>query len=449
MGVAFLINISSIKNISRVKKCPLGTVITGEGVHNLMFAVVKGEVGVYTRYRKPDAALVQTLGSGDLYADPGLLKNKPAAYTTVSLGDAIIIPIEKRTAIEFIQDEPALTFELMKELFLRLEPAYSPQASSPHHDKGDMPLKTKKTAETERRTQEQSYTDSSGAGVDTVADGTAAVHTHAVHTNTVRANTVRADADVTPPDPAQTPSVSLRISGLFPEGHGAYELPLKEQNTAILMSKTHLCPICRSSFTAQTIRPSKLVVAATDPDLRNHYKGIEPLYYEVLTCPACLYSALPDQFGSPEKSKPDIMKALEPLKGSVGISLGSEKTTDSVFAGYYLALACAPIAFTKYQLTQAKLQYKLSRVYGDAGDAEMENRTSLKALENYLYAYARIGIPPSQEQQICILIGELYLKQNDLKNAIGFFNRARSGGSPVLQKHAEDRCYEIREAAKK
>jgi uncharacterized protein (DUF2225 family) len=431
MGVVLLINISSIKNITRVKKCSAGTVVTGDGTSNLMFIVVKGEIGVYSRYRKPDAEMIQTLGSGDLFADPGLLRDQPVSYTSVALGDAIIIPIDKRSVTEFFQEETALAFELMKELFLRLDQvnaAYKELIVS-HHDappQTDPPLQADKPANDGKRKPKplRGSADLSGGSSEDAPAGDA----HA--------------PEQAPPLPAP------ELADLFPEGHSTYTLPLSEQNKALLMTKNHTCPICKTSFTAPAVRPSKLVVAATDPDLRYHYKEIEPLYYEVLTCPHCLYSALTDQFDSPEKSRPDILKALEPLKSTAAV-FGPEITTESVFAGYYLALTCAPLAFTKYQLTQAKLQYKLSRIYCDAGDAEMENKTALKALDNYLYSYARIGIPPSQEQQICILIGELYLKQDDPKNAIGFFSRARSGGSPVLQKHAENRCYEIREAAKK
>ncbi len=124
-----MINISSIKNISHIKKCSPGTVITGEGSANLLFVVVKGEVGVYRKYKTPEAQRVRTLVSGDMFADPGLLRDQPAAYATVSHGEAIIIPIEKRAVHDFPQKEPALAFEILKELFLRLEDSESPGAA--------------------------------------------------------------------------------------------------------------------------------------------------------------------------------------------------------------------------------------------------------------------------------------------------------------------------------
>lgn len=417
-GALFLINIGAIKNISRVKKCARGTIITGDGIGNIMFVVLKGDVGVYTNYRFPNAEMVSTLGAGDLFADSGLLQDKKAAYTTVALSEAIVIPIEERSFNTFLQDEPALAFELIKDLYLRLEQAGSTNKETliPHAEQQKQPdtKPQNKTAEEVTSEKEQ--------------------QPHPRETKTATASAGASDG---------------RSSALFPEGHGSYALVLDNDDTTHLMSKTHTCPICKGVFNALSVKPSKLVLASTDSDLRNRYKGIEPLYYEVLTCPHCLYSALPDVFLIPDKSKADIQSALETIRNSIQIDPCAGRDTDSVFASYYLALFCAPVSFSKYQLIAGKLLYKLSRVYQDAGDKSMETQTAQKALENYLYAYEKTGISPAQEQQICILIGELYFKQGDLKNAIAFFSKARSSknSSPVLKSHAESRIYDIREMA--
>ena len=132
-GGGSVINMSVLRNIDRVKKCARGTVITGggndaggagdtvSGACTILFVILKGKAGVYTNYTQPDAELIRTLGAGDLFADPGLLLDKKAAYTTVALSDAVVLPIERSTVLEFLQEESALAFELMRELCLRLE----------------------------------------------------------------------------------------------------------------------------------------------------------------------------------------------------------------------------------------------------------------------------------------------------------------------------------------
>jgi uncharacterized protein (DUF2225 family) len=410
LGGKALINIGSLKNISRVKKCSRGSIITGEGLVNMMFIILKGEVGVYSSYRLPGAEMIRTLGAGEFFADAGLLQDKKAAYTTVSLSDAIILPVERHSFQAFLQDEPALAFEMVRDLYLRLE--------------------------------------SNG----TLNKETSDHHTDDTHYGATNAEAKQTEATITdaaqPSDSVTTGSVSGGFR-LFPEGHGHYDLLLNNNDTVLLMHKSHTCPICKKDFPSLAVRNSKLVLASTDNDMRSRYKGIEPLYYEVLTCPHCLYSALPDLFNAPDKSKPEMARELESIKNAVTFRGGMDRDAESVFTGYYLALFCAPFCFSKHQLVTGKLLYKLSRVYQDTGDTAMEYQTAQKALENYLYAYENIGIPAAQEQQICILIGELFLKLGDMKNAINFFFKAKTSASstPALKNHADNRVYDIREMA--
>lgn len=412
-----MINIGTIRNISRVKKCPRGSVITGEGLTNIMLIILKGDIGIYTDYRLPNAEMIKVLGPGDVFADSGLLQDKKASYTTVALSEAIVIPIERTSFNEFIQEEPSLAFEIIKELSLRLEQAGEPvnRSAGETYRNDNKPDETKP----EKQKKDEGKQKPAKTAKEPVA----------------------APSDKTASQPGKFK--------LFPVEHGNYTLLLNNNDTVHLMMKSHACPICKGSFEALAVKSSKLVLASTDADMRNRYKGIEPLYYETLTCPHCLFSALPDFFENPDKSKQNILRELDKIKNSVVVRQDAERDTNSVFTGFYLALFCAQFSFSKYQLVAGKLLYKLSRIYQDAGDENMENQTVRKALENYLYAYEKIGIPEVQDQQVCILIGELYLKLGDLKNAISFFFKAKTShiSAPVLKNHADSRIFDIREMA--
>ena len=97
----------------------------------------------------------------------------------------------------------------------------------------------------------------------------------------------------------------------------------------------------------------------------------------------------------------------------------------------------------------AKLLHVMSRLYSDAGNGDMEREMSARALKAFHDAYQNARLTPKQEQQVCVLIGELYLKQNDLKNSIVYFNKAKANGerTSVLHRHAESRIYDIRARA--
>jgi uncharacterized protein (DUF2225 family) len=213
------------------------------------------------------------------------------------------------------------------------------------------------------------------------------------------------------------------------------------------MEKSFVCPICKKSIKALTIRPSKLITDKTDSDMRVRYKGVEPIYYDIVTCPHCLYSALSEMFECPDKPSPDLRSALEAMKPEIGASPSTSINTFSVFAGYYLALFCTPKCFVSPHIAIAKLLLKLNWIYQDCGDKQMEEKTAKQALDAYMYVYQNLNNPPKVDQQLCFIIGELYLKLNDKNNARNFLFKAQSNreGIPLLRTKAADRIIEIRE----
>lgn len=409
-----MVNLSLLKNPSYLKKYPKGSFISGESGGSILFEILQGEVGVIRNQKQQKAEIIATLYPGAFFAEPSLFADKNPAVTTIALNDAIVLSIDENNAADFIKDEPELVYELLKAMCIRLD-----KVSTELEAKNERPWIDPDGSE-------------SGFRLQTPADP---------------AKEPLKQKTVTPvAEKDKTPSNKTAIFSLFPEGHGCYELSLPNSDSVHLMSKEHQCPLCRKSFHTLAVRPSKLTLDHMDPDMRNHFKDIEPLYYDVITCPHCLYSALAQVFDKPDRVKTELQNELKSKDIRSEIHTGKERDTYSVFAGYYLALFCAPLAFTKHQLMTASLYLKLSRVYHDCGDKIMAEKTEQKALDAYMYAYQNVQIPPNQDQQLCVIIGEIYLKLGDRKNAADFFFKAKlnKAGSPALKKHAEDRIYDIR-----
>jgi uncharacterized protein len=392
-----LINLVSIKHISRAKKYPRNTIFGKDKTTCGMVFVLKGEVGVFNNYHMNNEAMTSVIGPGGFFGETALFLEKGTPDNMVALTDVIGLPVESNGAVPFIRDEPELTFELIKELCARLygagseaqepEPAHPAPAAAPP----------------------------------------------------------AAQSPVPPAAAAKQARQQDTALSIFPEGHGSYQLPLINQGNTYVMKRGYSCPLCKKEFTTFSVRSSRLVQESTDSDMRHRYRGVEPLYYDVVTCPECLYSALGDQFGKPDSKKADLAE-LQALKSATSGMFGTNLDASSVFAGYYLALLCAPKCFTGHRLATAKLLVKLSRVYQDCGDKAMEEKTAQRALDAYLYIYLNEQSEPAQDQQLCIIIGELYLKLNDLRNAREYFFKAKTnrGGTPLLKNHAENRILAIR-----
>lgn len=419
-----MLNLGVLKSLAGAQKYLRGNVIVRESVASEMYIVLKGDVGLFTSYRRPHEEMVFTVGAGDYFGEMTLFADKNMPYTAVALTEVIALAVDRNTVAAFIKDEPEMALELMKAVCTRLDhvsAAYEKLSGSAWVESGHVMNGSPDQAE--QPVEELFKAEPETALIPPASPEAAQVE-----------------------DPVQNPGFSL-----FPEGHGAYRLPMNNTDQVLLMDKNYSCPICGGKFTSLKVMNSKLMLENTDSDMRNRYRGIEPLYYDLVTCPHCLYSALSEMFGKPDKTKAEVQQALQAIQSEIHIKSGTAMDTFSVFAGYYLALFCAPKCFAMPHLATAKLLLKLSRIYQDCGDTQMEEITAKRALDAYMYVYEHVEIPPNQDQQLCVVIGELSLKVKDFKTAQDFFFKANNStvSTPLLKNHAQNRIFDIREMAGK
>lgn len=405
-----MINLGVLKNISNAKKYPKGAVIATGSMRAQMHIILKGSIGVYESSKK-DGEIIASLEPGEFFGETAFFLEKDTGFTFIALSDAIVLPIYKHFITRFIKDEPEFCFELMKAMCSRLNDisaAFEEQAGFPWSP----PESVKEP--------------------DQVVEPPDAV-------------------EAAPAPAAETPAFEEQLAkiefSLFPEGHGSYTLPLLPADKPFLMEKSFTCPICRQCVKSPAIRPSKLITDRTDHDMRVYYQGVEPLYYEIITCPHCLYSALSDMFEKPDRPNADIRRELEALRPEIGGLFEAPKSPSSVFAGYYLALFCMPKCYYNPHLAMAKLRLKLHWIYQDCDDPVMTEKTAKQALDAYMHVYQNVATSPKIDQQLCLIIGELNFKLGNRNTARNFLLKAQSNreGIPLLRNKAADRIAEIRE----
>lgn len=62
------------------------------------------------------------------------------------------------------------------------------------------------------------------------------------------------------------------------------------QDPQYLQAYKEECPVCGEQITVIRVRRNKLTVQLVTPDQRTRYTDCEPMWYDVITCPHCLYS---------------------------------------------------------------------------------------------------------------------------------------------------------------
>ena len=390
-------NVNSLLKMSTVRRFNKDTPIMQAGVKSdeEMLILIQGEAGVFKDFGGPGQEQVETLSPGDILGESRLFLGAVPTQTIVATAPVIAVGVNRQNVYEFFATQPEMTFVAMSKLCKKFETQVSEYQSL-------------------------------------IADVRSGVATKKLQEAEARAS---------------------RSSTLFPEGHGNYHLPINNALDEYLYEDSLTCPLCGYGFKQLFVITSRLRRDGdAERDMRIRYKDIEPMFYEIISCPGCLFSAERDPFnGASKRLAERVNEEIGRFKAELHVKMGYERDTFTVFAGYYLAIHCAPFLHDNYQFEQAVLWQKLGRLYADAGDEAMSLYAAKKALEGYLHAYGHTRFGPKQEQQLCYIIGDLKLRAGEIDEARQFFFSAKSNkeGTPMVARQAELRLDETKELLKK
>lgn len=390
-------NLNSLLKLSSVKRYNKDAPILKEGAKGPeeMLIILQGQVGVFKDYGAPGQTLLQILGPGDFVGERGLFLGLEPLSTNVALEPIIAVAITRQNSTEFFATQPEMTFTVISHIC--------------------------EMHENLRKEHEALIAD--------VRSGVATKKLQAAE------------------------SKASRTSKLFPEGHGSYQLPINNALDEYLYEDTVTCPLCKYVFPNLFVIVSKLRRDGdTERDQRVRYKDIEPMFYEIVSCPGCLFAAEKEAFlGASKRIAEKVKDEVSRFRSELHLKAGYERDTFTIFAGYYLALHCAPYSHDDYQMEQASLWQKLSRMYSDIGDQEMSDLAIKNALEKYRYSYENIRMSPGREQQVGFVIGDILQRLGDLDEARQFFYNVKINkmGSPIFKRQAELRLEETREILNK
>lgn len=86
---------------------------------------------------------------------------------------------------------------------------------------------------------------------------------------------------------------------------GQSHLDSNVEESDLLFDKSHVCPLCDTSFTTRTVKTGKVKIISHDSDLRPKYSHIDVLKYDAIVCPKCGFAAMSRYFKpvSPTQAK--------------------------------------------------------------------------------------------------------------------------------------------------
>lgn len=218
------------------------------------------------------------------------------------------------------------------------------------------------------------------------------------------------------------------------------------------LQEEYTCPCCDSPVRALKTINKYLKLIKTDNDFCQHYKTVNPLFYEIIICPGCGYAFSHDSLeklshGAKQIVREKIKKMSRPP------SYGGPRSLDE-------AIECFQYAFQfHYDLkvngfTKPDLSLKLAWLYRYKEDTENEKKHLLLALERFLAAYEN-GKYEDAENDIYMMyiIGQIHLKTGNPGEALKWLSRItqhpqKDRASNLVEK-AREQWQEIKQEARK
>ncbi|NLC11024.1 MAG: DUF2225 domain-containing protein [Firmicutes bacterium] len=187
--------------------------------------------------------------------------------------------------------------------------------------------------------------------------------------------------------------------------------------TEDLFLKNCDCPLCGKAYATPRVKRSKLRPSKVESDFCIRYKGLNPIYYQVMVCPNCGYSYTEHFSPLRPQDKEMLKKRISPAKND----FTGERTLELAVESYKRALLCAMMKKEKHSLLAA-LNLHLAWLYRFAEDKSREEEFLQRARDYYLKMYEEEA-DIKDLARVVYLIGELNRRLGNIKEAGRWFTR--------------------------
>lgn len=212
------------------------------------------------------------------------------------------------------------------------------------------------------------------------------------------------------------------------------------------------CPVCEEKFSSIRVKSNAVALDRKDEDFCPYYKKLNPMYYEILVCPACAYAASETSFNDiGDFELISLRNAFKNRKVDRDYC-GQREWADAVDS-YKLALLTATAKKAKPSAV-AGICLRIAWLYREKAD-EKEEGFLKYAYENYRKTYEEEKAPYGNmtEMMLMYLMGELARRLNLIDDAAYWLGKAVQSPerkmNPRIEELARDQFSLVRDEMKK
>ncbi|MCL2015318.1 MAG: DUF2225 domain-containing protein [Defluviitaleaceae bacterium] len=159
-----------------------------------------------------------------------------------------------------------------------------------------------------------------------------------------------------------------------------------------VFEKKFTCPVCQCITNGTVVREKKTKIEIVEFDLHIKCTPIDPIYYDIVVCLQCGYSAVKSTFDHflPEKQAERIIKNISP--NFKNVDYPTELTLEMALERYKLALLSSMVKQAK-EGEKAYLCMKLTWLYRIKTDNENMKKFAALAIAGFQNALAKESLP--------------------------------------------------------
>ncbi|ACM22272.1 MULTISPECIES: DUF2225 domain-containing protein [Thermotoga] len=187
--------------------------------------------------------------------------------------------------------------------------------------------------------------------------------------------------------------------------------------------KEFTCPFCGHRFKKKMVFFDAVKIKSRDIDLKPIFEDVNPMLYEVVTCPNCYFSAFDRDFETikikGEETEKKLKKLLEEARKKIKIK--DEETPTEAIKRYALSGIVYSVLNQRKKVAISYL--KIAWIFREMGKPEDEKRYLERALREFENHFKYDSYEESDEPMILFYLGVLNQILGNRKEAARWYER--------------------------
>lgn len=425
-----------LNQIGKMKHFNKGDFIFYEGeVEQCMYILIKGQVRLFVDSFGKEPVEIAILNPGSFFGEMALLTNSPRSATVCALEeDTITIELSKESFYLLMDHQDDMAYKILSTLGQRVSdtlkklPAYAQSVLENKQNQYIELLQEKDEAALRNLVTQKAYN----------------IMEILQYYSQLLSDI---DKEVTKHNEMQANELSNYLD-IVPKEHKNYIVPFPEDYEKYVLEKEMKCPICGQMSKKFMVRSSLLKLERLTTDMRSIYSPINPTWFELATCPNCLFTNSASQFEKvPDKYiglTREALNKVSSVKYAVNIE---EKNIDAVFTKHYLAITCTISPYLK-DFKLGKLWLSLAWLYQDMQEYTLYEWAYEKAKLHYykIFESSSVKLSSSEEQKLYMIVAAFMCHDKRYRDAQKlYFDVTRiTQGNHMIEEMARDELEKVK-----